>query len=633
MRAQIGLRAAGILVICFAFGSTAALGAPMRPEMQEMQGTSDWTIMIYMAADVDTSLPWEQDINELEAAHQAEGTNVVVLLDPPGTGDSKILRIDHDENYFDPTIVSTVLDDEGAVIPGGGEVNTGSPGTLRDFIVFSSMLYPADNLVLVMWGHGAGWRGLCPDGYDLLTAPELRSALSMASETVGRGPDLLVLDVCIGASLELAYEIREYADILVASEVNVPSEGLPYMETMNDLASNPAQSVVDFAETIVQSYVEWAAYGSAFSSAMGVFDLGEVEGIVDNLNELSRLGLGHDRLYHEDSVAAVRSSEYSEEEWNLDVAGMAEGVCSSELPLEMKHAALLAATSLQTAVIRYETTLGGGTGDGVDVDRTYGLGLYAPSDDYHDENYAELQMAMGWWDEFSVSLHSARSNLPSDDGPILTTADSPSDSDLLPDYVTITWPTDPSLNYSSYAVHVFQVRPQGLVLCFDVTSTTHIIRVDNVIGNLQISASAYVGGEAHSHHTMNASLARLIGIDISIELGGHVPGRHLEVVTYLADGESVVTACLNRSCVVYLITPYQVDVGEIISVELTDADSGAVLAHRQVLMTGENVAVALTAQEPAADDTGTTLMISLIISLAVLGIAFVIYMNFLRRKP
>ncbi len=624
-------RAAVLVALCVAVGSIGVTGAaPPDRETSSAQASSDWTVMIYMAADIDRALPWQQDINELEAAYQAEGTNIVVLLDLQDTGDSRLLKIEHDENYFDPTIVSTELDDGGVVIPGGGEVNTGSPATLRNFVVYASTLFPADNLVLVMWGHGAGWRGLCPDGYDLLTLPELRSALYMCGETLGECVDILVLDVCSGATLELAYEVKDYADILVASQIVVPSEGLPYMETMNALAADPTQTTDDFAIAIADGYIEWATYGSAYSTSMTVFDLDTVGAVAANLGELARLGIGYDRLFHEESLGALQASEYSDEAWYIDVASAGAAVCDADLPPEMKHSALEMARSLGSAVMFHETVAAGGLTDGVDLNMTFGLTVHLPSND-SALAYSELLMASGLWDEFSVLMHSERSDEPSAEGPILSVADS-SDSDLLFDYATLTWSTDSGINYTSYTAYVFQVRPQGLVLCSQISSATNIIRIDRVVGDLLISASAFVDGEAYSHRLLSASLGKLIGIDVSIDLGRYSPGRHLEVVTYLAHQEPTTTLCLNMSCVVYLTTPYQVDVGETVRVELVDADTGAVLAERQVMMTGGNVAITLSVHEPAEDSTGKMVTISIIASLALLATALVVYLNFIRRR-
>ncbi len=623
-------RVAGLAVLSLAVASLMVSGVQVQQGVLAGQAASTWTVMVYMAADIEDPLPWAQDINELEAATHVEGVDVLVLVDPPEQGDSRLLKIEHDDNYFDPMIVSPELDDGGEVVPGGGEVNTGSPSTLRDFVVYSATQYPADNLVLVLWGHGGIWRGLCPDGYDLLTLPELRSALFMIGEALDRSIDMIVLDTCNGATLEIAYEISGYADILVGSELLVPAEGLPYMDIVNDLTSDTSQSVEVFAGAVVDSYVDWALYGSSCSTSMGAFDLGQIDDLVDSLDRLSVLGFGYDRLYHDLTSSAMLSSERTEEPWYLDVAAIAEGVCGRNLPAEVKHAALLVTQSHQSAVLRHETVDPGGTSDGAYT--SLGLGVYVPADTVSDEAYSELRIAGTSWDEFSAALRGDRETVPSGPGPVTEVDDSAADGDLLPDVLTVTWSPDQSWNYSSYAVYVFQMWSHGLVICSETHSVTPIVRVAGVVGNLLISASAFIGDEVHSHHVLNATLSKLIGIEITVRDGSLVPGEQLEVVTYHEGEESHSVPCLNGSCIVYLVVPEQGDVGEIIRVEVVDADSGEVLSERLVMITGDDIVLTMSIHEPTSDGIGTVLAVAMIASLTLLGLAFVIYANFLRRR-
>jgi hypothetical protein len=632
MIARAGQLIAGMVVILLAASSLSSSESRPQEVSQEEPQDASWTVMVYMAADTENALPWEQDINELEAADQADGTNIVVLLDPDGLGDSRLLRIEHDDNYFDPTIVSTDLEDDGAVIPSSDEVNTGSPATLRDFIVYSSSTYPADNLVLVMWGHGAGWRGLCPDGLDLLTLPELRSALLMSSEAIGRAIDLVVLDTCSGATLELAYEIEGLSDLLVASEVLVPSTGLPYMQIIDTIAWDPSQSTRDFAESLVERYIGWSSNVTTYSTSMGVFDLEKVDGVVESLDRLSLLGAGYDRLFHEQVVSAIHESEYSEDSWNLDTERIGAAICAFDLPADLKHSALLLAQAHQSCVVRYQTTNEEGSIDGIDVGKTSGLSLHAPSDAAEDEAYAELRIAMGLWSGFSRTLRESRTNSPSGPGPSLDVHDSQADEDDLADYLILTWPEDPAWDYSSYLVNVFQVMPHGVVWCCEIQTTTNVVMVDQIIGNLLVSASAFIGDEAYAHATLTATLAKVISIEVSCLLGGDPAAGDFEVVANLANGEPLATGCADGFCTIYVVAPHQVDVGGTIRIELVDASNGDILSQRLVVIRGEDTALTLTVHELTAEGGRATMTASIIAMLAILGVATMVYANFVRRR-
>ena len=54
---------------------------------------STWTIMVYMADNYVPGLPWQDNINQMEAANQSPGSNIVVLVHPLGSNDSMLLQI------------------------------------------------------------------------------------------------------------------------------------------------------------------------------------------------------------------------------------------------------------------------------------------------------------------------------------------------------------------------------------------------------------------------------------------------------------------------------------------------------------------------------------------------------------
>ena len=632
MSTRAGLAMVGLFLASMLASSPGQPG--ILPEEASLQGfeESTWTVMMYMAADTENALPWETDVNELEAADQAEGTNIIALVDPDGLGDSFLLRIEHDDDFFDPEIVSTELEDDGAVIPGGGEVNMGSPATLRDFIVYSATTYPAENLVLVLWGHGAGWRGLCPDGLDILTLPELRSALTMVNDSIGRGLDLVVLDTCSGATLELAYEVSGYADLLVASEVLVPSTGLPYMQIMDAIAWDPTQSPEDFAHKLVERYIDWTSYAVDYPTSMGLFDLDAVDGLVDGLNRFSELGLGFDRLYHEEESMSLQTSEFSDDEWLLDTGMVGRAVSERDLPLDMKYSALSFVQAYQSCVARYETNGSGAVVDGIDIDRTSGLSLYAPSDAEEDLGYSELRIAIGPWDEFANAMRSPAEKGQAGPGPELDYYDSPYDSDGLSDSLTLTWPQDPLWDYTSYLVTAFIVMPHGLVWFSEIEATTHIVRVDGVVGNLLLSASAFIDGEVFAHEVLTASLARTFTIEVSCILPSGQEGGGFEVVANLVEGDTVSADCTDGTCILELVAPDQVGIGDAIRIELVDTDSGQVVAEKVVVPRGEDVTLTLIAAEVGADSSRAVQIASAIATLMLLGIAAVTYWNFVRRR-
>lgn len=193
------MRTAPFAALVFALLVMSAVPVGTTHVTSTQSSQTRWTIMMYMADDATPDLPWSGNIHQMEAANQTDGTNVIALVDPLGSGNSQLLKVEHGG--------AVTVADSFAVIPPGGEVNMASPNTLSSFIRFSAANYPADRYVLILWGHGAGWEGMCPDGADILTLGELKDALSNATDFMGRPLDLIGVDSCAEANFEMLYEI------------------------------------------------------------------------------------------------------------------------------------------------------------------------------------------------------------------------------------------------------------------------------------------------------------------------------------------------------------------------------------------------------------------------------------------
>lgn len=114
-----------------------------------------WTILIFLAADNDLDTRATKDLHEMEAVGSTDAVDVVVQVDRYGDGNSgsalrgKIVR-DPDWKKYDSHFVSPLKDI--------GETNTGDPQTLRSFIEWGVLTYPAEHYALIIWNHGSGWK-------------------------------------------------------------------------------------------------------------------------------------------------------------------------------------------------------------------------------------------------------------------------------------------------------------------------------------------------------------------------------------------------------------------------------------------------------------------------------------------
>ena len=114
------------------------------------------------------------------------------------------------------------------------------PETLADFIRWGAETCPAKKTALVIWGHGSGARtGLLIDerfGNDTMYLYELRQALADGGVYL----EALVIDACMMANIETAWNVKDSAHWMIASEETVPGEGSAIGEWMQALVNHPA---------------------------------------------------------------------------------------------------------------------------------------------------------------------------------------------------------------------------------------------------------------------------------------------------------------------------------------------------------------------------------------------------------
>src|SRR4051812_41860139 len=125
--------------------------------------------------------------------------------------------------------------------------NMGDEQTLADFLEWAVKECPADHYMLVLWGHSYGL-GFGRDHGDPLRLTELVKALTAFREArVGAEEEQLgdregVLDVlganaCAMSYAEAAYELRDSANYLLASQISVPFAGWSYAEVLQSITA------------------------------------------------------------------------------------------------------------------------------------------------------------------------------------------------------------------------------------------------------------------------------------------------------------------------------------------------------------------------------------------------------------
>lgn len=238
-----------------------------------------WTVMVYICADNDLDSYALADINEMEQLGSNDDVNILVQIDRRERADGGPADPDNwkgARRYYvrpdsDTAVISSPVvywfGDDGT----DNEIDMGNPNELRNFVQWAATYYPAQHYMLVLWNHGDGWtiwrperlttRAICVDDTGTqLDVDQIRMALKGLPRL-----DIIGMDACLMQMIEVAYEFRNLAEIMVGSEESEPGTGWDYEKGLEQLCACPDRSAWDVAKDIVDSY--WQCYEDSWTQS------------------------------------------------------------------------------------------------------------------------------------------------------------------------------------------------------------------------------------------------------------------------------------------------------------------------------------------------------------------------------
>jgi hypothetical protein len=343
--------------------------------------------MVYLAGDNDLEDMAILDFLEMSAAGSTPNLNIVVQFDRiPG----------YDSSYDDWTTAKRFLVTNGmtpvasSAIEDIGEVNMANASVLADFIEWGVQNFTTDNYALVLWDHGASWRGICWDdssSFDYLNMSEMSSALSIA-QTSNNGLlfDIIGFDACSMSSIEVAYQVKPYARFLLGSEIYVPNHGFEYTGPLSALSANPDMLTLEFSYEFLDHYStyylsrpgtpDWQELNESFT--LSVVDLDLIDELVVAVGALAA-ELQDNLAFWVNHIALARSQteDYSASYFNdaIDIYHFAENLrnvspnATIDALAEGVMSAVLAPVLNETHGTNPENSL-------VSVNHTHGLSMY-----------------------------------------------------------------------------------------------------------------------------------------------------------------------------------------------------------------------------------------------------------------
>jgi hypothetical protein len=352
-----------------------------------------------------------------------------------------------------------------------GSFDSGDPEELIATAKWLFEKYPAERYGLVLWSHGSGWepgeielvakearpgeKSDAAEAKERSTAPgsrvlfrttlrslqkpdkpaerailfddgtghsldtlELARVAGAIAETIGQPLDLLGMDACLMANLEVAYEVRKTVRYLVASEELVPGHSWPYQEIFGALRANPTMAGAEFAKLVVDRYVSFyvanpPAAGDVTKVALDLNQIDDVAGAVNRLAEALRVDMSKvgDVLWDAQRMTRQRETQDEKRQPNKfdyhlwDIGSLAAGLAESNVnPATVRQAAANTVKALlpSTGSVLAERHRGSWF-DGIGGASVY---FMPPGQQRIAPSYAKLAFAKDTqWDEMLSAYH------------------------------------------------------------------------------------------------------------------------------------------------------------------------------------------------------------------------------------
>jgi uncharacterized repeat protein (TIGR01451 family) len=391
----------------------------------------------------------------MRAAANPHATTLL-LLDGPNDGDSYLYRLAGSEQWCafytglaDPTCGGRYK--EGQTMWRWGE-DLGNPYSLAEFVTAAFHAYPNaqyDQVVLSLVGHGGGWSpellngqlgghkrkpgddplgGLLWDDHPgtSLSTSDLGLALQLSRATTQQPIGLLFLDACLMSMVEVAYEVRDNAEYLLASEnwTWTIHSYRAHIEAVNGTRN---------ARTIGKAWMENDANplrANAYPFTYALSDLSQIEAVIQALDTLSDALMPRVSSDRDKFVAAFEAGDCFETDGDgtidqtdnyCDLASFAAQISRQFDDPEIRAAAAAVQDALDDVVL-HETHGDGSPWEYPNEQWAWGdlggLSLYMPlkEDDWKRRYYNEshLQFARdSRWDDL-LTAYWAAAEIPAD---------------------------------------------------------------------------------------------------------------------------------------------------------------------------------------------------------------------------
>jgi len=244
----------------------------------------------------------------------------------------------------------------------------------------------------IYWNHGGAVdRGVCWDDTNSgnwLTEVEQAEVMAYGNTVLGQKFEVVGFDACLMATGEIAYQYRNYANYLVASEQTEPGDGWDY-HFLSVLKATPSITGAAASKAVFDYYKTW--YSGQSDITFSTADLSYADDLGAAIGAFSTAAINSGVAGSTFKTLAANLSNFSG--YTKDLAGyMAAIIASSSVTQGVKDAATVVKNLIVNSLVT--NNYAGSTWTG----KAYGMSITLKAD---TTVYSQLDLcAQTQWDEF-----------------------------------------------------------------------------------------------------------------------------------------------------------------------------------------------------------------------------------------
>lgn len=261
-----------------------------------------WTALVHVAVDNNIDFQFEPNLGvvsdylaTLESAEAADTFDVMdifVLLDGYDTSDPRgnSYATPFTDGYYQLT-GGAIADD---LVKATGEINSGSVAVTKAFMDYAMARSESVRTFYSVFNHGGGFDdanvtatyGIGFDDSnngDALSHNELAQATAYLKTLTGRNIDVFFPYACLMGGVELAWEVRNSVDVMVASEEVFPAEQWSW-EALAEAVANPSIASLALGEAFCDSALGFFTAEAPRTFTLATVDLSKIAPLYDALD-------------------------------------------------------------------------------------------------------------------------------------------------------------------------------------------------------------------------------------------------------------------------------------------------------------------------------------------------------------